>query len=197
MLSKESIEEYKKIYKDKFGKEISDQEALEQGTNLLNFFKLLYDCDRREQGWKKKLEENPKGFHLTDGTYSCCICGQNVTGDNSWYDQNGIKCLLCQKAVENNIIPPEVCHDKDDWYGVWEFDYYFKIKSATVRKFIRHGQLKARIVPNENGHTHYEILMIKDNPDVLPPKPKSHMVKDKNGMCHVEYEEVKLDKLLK
>ncbi|MFA6145933.1 MAG: hypothetical protein WC697_01195 [Patescibacteria group bacterium] len=197
MLSKKSLKEFKKIYKKEFGEEISDQEAFKQGTNLVNLFKLLYEVDHRERGWKKKLEENPKGFHLTDGSYSCCICGQNVSGDNSWYDQNGIKCLLCQEAIEDNIIPPEACHNKDSWYAIWEFDYYFKMKSATVRKFIRQGKLKARIILNENGRTHLEILMIKENPDVLPAKPKSHLVRDGKGMCHIEYEEVKLNKLLK
>lgn len=34
-LSKEAIKEYKEIHKKVFGKEISDQEAYEQGSNLL------------------------------------------------------------------------------------------------------------------------------------------------------------------
>lgn len=32
-LSKEAIEEFKKIYKEEFGKEISDKEAYEMGTD--------------------------------------------------------------------------------------------------------------------------------------------------------------------
>lgn len=42
MLSQKAIDEYKVIYKNKFGKEISDSEALEQGTRLLNLFKAVY-----------------------------------------------------------------------------------------------------------------------------------------------------------
>ncbi|KPJ57214.1 hypothetical protein AMJ49_01210 [Parcubacteria bacterium DG_74_2] len=41
-LSKESIEEYKEIYKKVFGEEISDQEAYEQGSRLLRLFKAIY-----------------------------------------------------------------------------------------------------------------------------------------------------------
>lgn len=41
-LSKEAIEEYKQIYKKKTGKELSDQEAYEQASNLLRFFQLVY-----------------------------------------------------------------------------------------------------------------------------------------------------------
>ncbi|MDD2646860.1 MAG: hypothetical protein PHV78_02620 [Patescibacteria group bacterium] len=197
MLSKKSIEEYKRIYKEHYGQEISDQEALEQGTNLLNFYKILYECELKEFRWKEKLKDSPKGVHIDAGEYTCCVCKNHVDGTVCWYDQNGIKCPLCQKAVENNIIPVEVCKDRDSWYAVWEFDHYFKMKAATVRKFIRNGKLKARIITDENGHTHCEVLMIKENSEVLPSKPKSHMVQNKDGSFHVEYEEVNLDKLLK
>jgi len=40
--SKEAIREFKEIYKKKFGKEISDQEALEKATNLLTLFNAIY-----------------------------------------------------------------------------------------------------------------------------------------------------------
>ncbi len=54
LLSKESIKEFKKIYKEEFGKEISDQKAYETGDNLVNFFKLLYKIDRRNKIKKDK-----------------------------------------------------------------------------------------------------------------------------------------------
>lgn len=40
-LPKEAIEEYKQIYKKKFGEEISDQEAYEQGCRLIRLIKLV------------------------------------------------------------------------------------------------------------------------------------------------------------
>ena len=39
MLSKQSIEEYKKIMKEKFGQDITVAEVEEQGTRLLKFLK--------------------------------------------------------------------------------------------------------------------------------------------------------------
>jgi len=48
-LSKEAIEEYKKIYKEVEGKEISDEEAREQGTRLINLIKLVYKPDNNKQ----------------------------------------------------------------------------------------------------------------------------------------------------
>jgi len=41
-LSKEAIEEYKQIYKEKFGEVISDEEAREQGENLIALFRVIY-----------------------------------------------------------------------------------------------------------------------------------------------------------
>ncbi|MGR3174552.1 MAG: hypothetical protein ACUZ8N_08150 [Candidatus Scalindua sp.] len=38
-ISKEALKEYKAIYKKEFGKDISDDKALEQATNLLNLVK--------------------------------------------------------------------------------------------------------------------------------------------------------------
>jgi len=46
-LSKEAIEEYKKIYKEVEGKEISDEEAREKETGLINLFKVLLKADKK------------------------------------------------------------------------------------------------------------------------------------------------------
>ena len=47
MLSKESIEEYQKIMKEQYGEEVSFEEAREQGENLVRFFELLIEIDRK------------------------------------------------------------------------------------------------------------------------------------------------------
>ena len=41
MLSKQAIDEYKKIYKEEFGKEISDEQANEWGTELIELMKIF------------------------------------------------------------------------------------------------------------------------------------------------------------
>jgi len=40
-LSKEAIKEYKRIYKKNFGEDISDEEAREQGENLIALFRVI------------------------------------------------------------------------------------------------------------------------------------------------------------
>lgn len=49
MLSDKQIEEYQAIYKRHYGKEISREEAYEQGTKLLNLMKLIYKPMTKEE----------------------------------------------------------------------------------------------------------------------------------------------------
>ena len=42
MISKESIDEYKAIYKKLFNKDITDEEATRQAMNLLNLYRIIY-----------------------------------------------------------------------------------------------------------------------------------------------------------
>jgi hypothetical protein len=48
-ITDEHIESYQKIYKKLYGKEISKQEALEQGLMLVNFVKLLIENDMQNR----------------------------------------------------------------------------------------------------------------------------------------------------
>ena len=59
-LDQESIEKFKKIYKEEVGEEIDDQMALELAQNLLNLFKAVYKPIPFEK--KEEFEElrNPK-----------------------------------------------------------------------------------------------------------------------------------------
>lgn len=42
MLSKEAVEEFKAIYKKQFKKDLTDQEALEKATSLINLMRIIY-----------------------------------------------------------------------------------------------------------------------------------------------------------
>jgi hypothetical protein len=55
-LSKEAIEEFKKIWKKEFKEDISDQKAYEEETRLINLFKAVYKVDSR--GKSNKGSEN-------------------------------------------------------------------------------------------------------------------------------------------
>lgn len=44
-LSRETIEEFRQIYKEEFGEEISDREAHELGSNLISLYKTLWQIE--------------------------------------------------------------------------------------------------------------------------------------------------------
>lgn len=179
MISKEQLEEFKRIYKKEYGKEISDKEATEAAHNLLGFVETLFELHIKELKRKARLKKEPKGFHLTDGTYSCCICGDSITGENSWYDKNGMKCLNCQKAIDKKKIPAFVAKNKESWYSKYDIESRFDINRHALNRFVKQGILKPRIIPRSNGKPHFYVFMIKDNKDTLPPKEltESQLVK--------------------
>jgi len=57
-LSDDDIQKYQQIYKEQFGKEISKQEAYEQGHNLIGFFKVLLEWDRKAEKEAKIASKN-------------------------------------------------------------------------------------------------------------------------------------------
>jgi len=59
MISKEGLKEFKKIYKKRFGKYLSDKTALEKATKLLNLVKTVYQPMTKEEYDKvqKRREE--------------------------------------------------------------------------------------------------------------------------------------------
>ena len=54
MLSDKDIEKFQEIYKDEFGSVISRQEALEQGTKLVNLMKILLENNTENSAKTKK-----------------------------------------------------------------------------------------------------------------------------------------------
>ncbi len=59
MISEKALAEYKAIYRKEYGKDISDAEALEQATNLLNLMNVVYRPVKKE--WLTELDEKEKG----------------------------------------------------------------------------------------------------------------------------------------
>lgn len=58
MISKETLDEFKKIYKEEYGKGISNEKAMSLGTNLLTMMNVVYRPIEKE--WLKEFKENEK-----------------------------------------------------------------------------------------------------------------------------------------
>lgn len=49
MLSRQAIEEFQSLYRQKFGRELSLQDATEQATNLLRLYKSIFKTKNHQQ----------------------------------------------------------------------------------------------------------------------------------------------------
>lgn len=173
-------EELKKILEKNSGKEVSDQEVADAEIWLRNYASLMLNI--AESQWKKdqKLKQNPKGFHLEGQGYSCMVCGNSISNEQTWYDKWGVKCLICQKAIDKKEIPGACAKNKDLWYSKYDLESTFSLDRKSLNKLVKEGVIKPRIVYNAQNSPHTYLFLIKDNRDTLPPKKlvKSQMVKE-------------------
>lgn len=115
-----------------------------------------------------RLKAEPKGFNLeNNGTnYNCLICHAVISGDTGWWDLNGEKCLSCQNAVNNGVVPTSICANRESWYSAYELTRTFKLTHSAVSSMTREGTLKSRKIKAISGTTTFEIF-IKNENDVL------------------------------
>lgn len=176
--TEKEIQNIKDILEKEHGREFTWEEATKAMWDMKNFARIAYQLFAQETNRQDRLKENPKGFHLDDGG-SCSICGGSALKENSWYDKNGLKCMPCQKAIDGKIIPTSIIKDKESWYSKYDLASYFNIKGADLNRLVKQSFLKDRIIPGEKKKVHFQIFLIKDNKDVLPPKKflKSRTIK--------------------
>jgi hypothetical protein len=142
----------------------------EEKFQIEQMAKFSEEWKEKEKARDEKLKANPKGFHLEGAGYTCFICGGSTPEGDNWYDEYGIKCLVCQKAIDDGEIPASLAKDKDSWYSTYDLESRFNIKAPTLRKWIRDGLIKARTVSQYGKGVHVELFLVEDNKDFLPPK---------------------------
>lgn len=175
-LSDKRIQELKDIMEKDHGKEFTWEEASDAAHRLAGLAEIFYDSWKEDCRRKKKLEENPKGFVLDGVGYSCFICGNGTQQGQNWYDKWGIKCTICQGAIDRKEIPASLAKNKETWYSKYDLESAFNLKGPTLRAWVKKGILKPRSITYDGKSVHYQLFLIKDNKDMLPPK---HMVKSR------------------
>jgi hypothetical protein len=162
-MTDESVAEHKKIL-NKQGVEYDDESSYrEVAEQMVDFYTLLAEGEIEEQQRKGKLKEQPKGFSFPGEGRTCPLCGSHVDED-MWYDKWGVKCMDCQDALDKKIVPGYVFKDHKDKKHItnqtmtWKLD----VHAATIRKLVRQGKLKARVIPG-NGTM---VFLRKENSDI-------------------------------
>lgn len=143
--------------------------------------KFMEEWDEEQKRRTEKLKENPKGFHLEGRGYTCAICHNGTLEGDNWYDEYGIKCLVCQKAIDEGEIPAILAKDKDLWYTKYDIEHCFNVKGPALRSWVRKGIIKSRTISHYGKGSWYELFLIEDNEGFLPPKKlvESHSVHEK------------------
>lgn len=168
-LKPERIQELREVM-EKDGKEVSQEEVEKVAGQLEGLATLFVDFYFEDKRREKKLEEFPKGYTLDGVGYTCFICGNGTKAGENWYDKYGIKCLICQKGIDNKEIPATLAKNKESWYTEYDLKSRFNLNTKAQNAWVKQGILKARTVTGPNGGTHVRLFLIKDNKDFLPPK---------------------------
>lgn len=179
-LQPKDIQELKDILKKECGRKFTWEEATDAAYRLTGYAELAFKCWQEDERRKRKLEEFPKGFKLDGVGYTCFICGSGTLAGENWYDKYGIKCLICQGAVDRKEIPGSLAKNKETWYSQFEIERAFNVKGAALRRWIKDRVLKARTVTYDGKGVHMYLFLIKDNQEMLPPKKmvESRLVKE-------------------
>jgi hypothetical protein len=181
-LSQERIQEMKDLLEKEHGREFTWEEASDAAYRLSGLAELMFDMWKEECRRKVKLAENPNGFKLDGVGYTCAICGQGTHAGENWFDKWGIKCTICQDAINRKEIPASLAKNKESWYTKYDLESAFNLKSPALNKWVKEGVIKSRIVTRDGKGVHTEIFLIKDNEGFLPPKKmvKSQLVSEKH-----------------
>jgi hypothetical protein len=163
------IQKIKDALEKEHNREFTWEEAKKMTWEMKTFAEIAMKMADVEMQRKKRLEESPKGFHLEE-SQPCELCGKRVVDTDSWYDQNGTKCIHCQRAINEKIIPVSILKNKESWYSQLELEQDFNITKNFLGKYLKQGILKDRKILNDKGKLHLQLFLIKDNKDFLPPK---------------------------
>lgn len=169
-LSNERIQEIKDLLEKEHGREFTWEEASDAAYRLAGLAELCYEHWKEDCRRKQKLQENPKGFKLDGVEYTCAICGNGTHEGENWFDKWGIKCSICQEAINKKEIPASLAKNKDNWYTKYDLQSSFNLKGPILRSWIKKGIIKSRIITCFGKGVHAEIFLIKDNDGFLPPK---------------------------
>ncbi len=183
-ISKKAIENYEKSLNKKNGMSILYEQSSGGMDNLAKVFDLLFKFKVEDDKRKEKLKDFPNGFELEGRGRTCYICKDSNYGDKpSWYDKYGVKCLVCQYAINQNEIDPELIKSDEDWYSKYDLESKFNLKTPTIRGWVKKGLLKERILSCYGKGAHVRLYLVEDNKDFLPPKymVKSDIVNIKEG----------------
>ncbi|MDQ1150493.1 hypothetical protein [Sphingobacterium zeae] len=176
-------EKIRKILEKERGGNVSEMEVEE----CENFLKLLSEITMNnletEMEWELKLKQFPEGFQLDGDGRNCGICNQPMGKGKGWYDRYGLKCIVCQKALTDHVIPASLLKNKDSFYTETELNIFFNMKRRVLDCWIKKGIVSVRVIKDIDSRIHMRLFLLRDNKNFFPPK------KLLRGGMHIEEKE--------
>lgn len=109
-----------------------------------------------------------------EGPYSCGICGEYYSGNDIWWNLDGLRCRNCWRNIKEGVIPQ--LKDKFDksaeYFQDWQIKSDFGVHPATREKLKRQGLLIGRDLTNEKGHVYCTIYLVSENQEFLKKYPR-------------------------
>lgn len=155
----------KQMHEDfvKRGEALTDEDAQKAVEQMYQLADLMFDVVLRQTQRDARLRKEPQGFPLDHGG-TCCICRNGIAEDDGWYDHNGQKCLICQKALNDGVVPSYVCKNEHSYYTMYDLNSKFEIKTQRVKKHIKEGVIIARTILDEERRVHHYLFLKAENP---------------------------------
>lgn len=125
----------------------------------------------------RRLKDEPDGFFLNDGGrgYTCGICRRSHNGEDIWWRPDGLRCRDCWRNIQEGVIPV-LDLDKEWWeeeyFTKFETDYYYGVKTQSIKKLRREGILVGRDLKDEKGYAYEIVFLVSENKKFLEDYPR-------------------------
>src|SRR6185312_14568343 len=162
--SEKLIKETQTALEKEHGRPISYDEAEKAVRFLQLLAEMVVDNALEDARRQSLLRASPAGFHFDKKGYSCRICRSGASGENSWFDEYGLKCGCCQQAINDKGVPPTVVNH-DTWYSDWELEHFFGLTATALRHWRRKGWIVSRTIARGPKQCHLTLYLIGDNPE--------------------------------
>lgn len=144
----------------------TEEEYRQMQRDLYALANLTYDMYQVHKQFEARLECEPGGFQFPAEGRTCTLCMGGGAGD-FWYDKMGMRCMDCQTAYLNKVVPGYVFTDKDNKRHITETRLIvrFNAERKDIRRYIKEGVLKARRIEHDKSSPTL-IFLKRENPQL-------------------------------
>lgn len=145
--------------------------------NVVQMARMSAEYEATKRIRTRRLKNEPEGFYLNDGGrgYTCKICRRSHNGEDIWWRPDGLRCRDCWRNIQEGVIPV-LNLDKEWWeeeyFTKFEVDYYYGVKTQSIKKLRREGVLVGRDLKDENGYIYETMFLASENQKFLKDHPR-------------------------